>query len=107
MKTLWRSLREVRVLLGLDMLESEYITLARLYLAQDFPEKALQILVQLQAIDEELKGVGAGWSRCYACRQSPTRQWEKWIPPLSVLGRALSLPNRKDTCAPLLMMGLR
>jgi LuxR family maltose regulon positive regulatory protein len=39
--------------LGYYMIESEYITLARLCLAQSFPEKALEVLVQLQAIDEQ------------------------------------------------------
>jgi LuxR family transcriptional regulator, maltose regulon positive regulatory protein len=39
--------------LGFDIVESEYLTYARLHIAQGFPEKALEILAQLQAIDEE------------------------------------------------------
>jgi LuxR family transcriptional regulator, maltose regulon positive regulatory protein len=39
--------------LGFDIIESEYLTFARLYIAQGFSEKALEILAQLQAIDEE------------------------------------------------------
>ncbi len=42
---------------GYEVLESEYITLARLYLAQGSPENALEILVSLQEIDEQ-KGRG-------------------------------------------------
>ena len=37
---------------GFDIIEPEYLTLARLYLAQGFPEKALEILEAMLEIDE-------------------------------------------------------
>jgi LuxR family transcriptional regulator, maltose regulon positive regulatory protein len=39
--------------LGFEMIEPEYLTLARLLIAQDQPDKALNILSTLQVIDEQ------------------------------------------------------
>jgi LuxR family maltose regulon positive regulatory protein len=39
--------------LGFEMIEPEYLTLARLLTAQGQPEKALSILIPIQAIDEQ------------------------------------------------------
>jgi LuxR family transcriptional regulator, maltose regulon positive regulatory protein len=86
----WAGLRGGAGSLGLDMLESEYITLARLYLAQNLPQKALQVLVQLQAIDEE-KGRGRRLVEVLCLQAIASQAMGEMDTAITRLGRALAL----------------
>lgn len=74
--------------MGYDLIESEYLTLARLYLAQSSPGKALEILASLQTIDEQ-KGRGRRLVEVLCLQALAFQAKGEMDNALSMLGRAL------------------
>jgi LuxR family transcriptional regulator, maltose regulon positive regulatory protein len=76
--------------LGFEMLEPEYLTLARLLIAEGQPEKALSILLPIQAIDEQ-KGRGRRLVEGLCLQAIALQTKGDMDAALSVLQRALAL----------------
>jgi LuxR family transcriptional regulator, maltose regulon positive regulatory protein len=76
--------------LGYDLVESEYLTLVRLYLAQGSPEKALEVLAAIQVIDEK-KGRGRRLIEVLSLQAIALQAKGETGSALSTFGNALTL----------------